>query len=66
MIFKDEAPGFVDSNELDFQLDTLSYAMNKGDITIVNQNLIQLEYDLNNNNRTFDQLPDLGAYERIE
>lgn len=66
IIFRDEAPGFVDSNELDFQLDTLSYAMNKGDITIVNQNLMQLEYDLNNNNRTFDQLPDLGAYERVE
>ncbi|MFH2142777.1 MAG: hypothetical protein ABIJ97_10160, partial [Bacteroidota bacterium] len=43
-IYREDSPDFINHNESDFQLDTLSPAMNKGDINIVNQNLLKLEY----------------------
>ncbi|GAB4279554.1 MAG: hypothetical protein Kow0068_03580 [Marinilabiliales bacterium] len=59
-------PKFVDINELNFELDTLSDAIDAGSINIVNTNLQILQYDLKNESRIIDNQPDLGAYERIE
>jgi len=55
-------PNFIDPFDNNFELDTLSIAKDKG----------KEEYgtlfplDLNQNNRTLDVGPDLGAFERIE
>lgn len=59
---RDEDPLFVDYNEYDFQLDSLSPAINAG----------KLEYgklvpaDFNGISRLDDKAPDLGAYEYID
>lgn len=60
-IIINEDPEFVDVTEYDYQLDTLSPAIDKGDINIVTG---ILDLDLNGNQR--DELPDLGAFERID
>ena len=52
-----EDPLFVDPFAYNFRLDTLSPAKDKGE-------LLGIELDLDGNQR--DNLPDLGAYERIE
>jgi len=52
-----ENPEFIDPSRYNYRLDTLSPAKDNGA-------LIGVEFDLDGNQR--DNLPDLGAYERIE
>jgi len=59
-------PKFKDINNYDYTLDTMSVAMNKGDLSIVNLFPFYLITDFNNVNRTSYGLPDIGAYERKE
>ncbi len=61
-IYRNLQPKFVNYNENNFELDTLSPAMNKGNISI--GNLVPLDYK--GDSRTSDAAPDLGAFERIE
>lgn len=66
MIYKNLDPKFISTYDItDFQLDTLSPAKDKGEISIVNQFPILLN-DLKGNPRNTDVAPDLGAYERKE
>jgi hypothetical protein len=62
-------PGFINDSlsmgDYDFQLDSISPALNAGDINIVNS-IPGLEMDFNGNPRTADGHPDLGAFERNE
>jgi hypothetical protein len=55
-------PKFISFEKLNFQLDTLSPAKDAGDVQIGKL----FPKDLNNNDRTLDNAPDIGAYERIE
>lgn len=55
-------PSFVDFSKYDYQLDTLSPAKDAGLLKYAEK----IPYDLNNISRLSDELPDLGAYERIE
>jgi len=55
-------PGFMNTYETNFQLDTLAFAKDKGFIEIANL----FPFDLLGNSRLDDLFPDLGAYERIE
>ena len=55
-------PNFVDSYNGEYELDTLSVAKDKGNPEIG----LQFPLDINFNNRTLDDGPDLGAFERIE
>ena len=61
-IIKNIDPKFVDTDDLNFQLDTLSPVKDKGDLGIGQS----AEIDLNNYSHTLDGKPDLGAYERLE
>ncbi len=56
----EEGPRFISRSEYNFELDTLSPAINAG--SVVYGNMTPL--DLNQNSRTQDEAPDLGAYER--
>jgi hypothetical protein len=56
-----EAPKFISAYEFNYQLDTLSPAINEGDPQIGET----YPYDILNNSRIMDKAPDLGAYERI-
>ena len=42
-----------------------SSAKDLGELNEVNNDIIHLEFDLNNNSRTDDNKPDAGAYEFI-
>ncbi len=55
----------ISEGDYNFQLDTLSPAKDMGSLNIVNQNPV-LMTDFNGNDRTLDQKPDLGAFERYE
>lgn len=61
-IIKGVDPRFIDQNELNFELDTLSPAKDAGSIEIGNI----FPYDILNQSRVSDVAPDLGAYERVE
>ncbi len=61
-IIKDENPSFVNDQEYNYQLDTLSVAKDVGKRTIAEQ----FPFDILNFNRLDDNGPDLGAYERQE
>ncbi|TKG96093.1 hypothetical protein EYV94_07345 [Puteibacter caeruleilacunae] len=61
-ILLNENPRFIDANELNFQLDTLSPVKDYGLRDIA----IKVPNDLLGTNRLGDEGPDLGAYERIE
>lgn len=59
----DYAPGFVDPfEEYDYSLDTLSFAKDIGKAEYANK----YPLDIMNKDRTIDDGPDLGAFERIE
>ncbi|HNS18716.1 MAG TPA: hypothetical protein PKH94_07250 [Bacteroidales bacterium] len=61
-----EDPLFSDYETNDYTLDTiLSPAVDAGLMDIINTSVLNLVNDLNNNNRTLDGKPDLGAYELI-
>jgi hypothetical protein len=55
-----EGPRFISRDEYNFELDTLSPAINAGKAAYGLQN----PNDINGINRTTDEAPDLGAYER--
>ncbi|MDC0584345.1 hypothetical protein OAO55_01305 [Bacteroidales bacterium] len=57
-------PKFMDIDEEDFSLDTLSPAINKASLDIVKKYIIKLEFDIIGENRTLDKNPDIGCYER--
>ncbi len=61
-VIKNINPNFINSYQLDYQLDTLSPAKDIGKLSIGQAAPI----DLNNNSHIADGLPDLGAYERVE
>jgi hypothetical protein len=54
-------PLFVDYAEYDYQLDSLSPAIDAGLVEYGEM----VTFDLNNNDRLSDEQPDIGAYERI-
>ncbi|MCF8362650.1 MAG: hypothetical protein K9G70_08500 [Prolixibacteraceae bacterium] len=54
-------PLFIDYAEYDYQLDSLSPAIDAGSI----EHGEMVPFDLNNNDRLSDEFPDIGAYERI-
>jgi hypothetical protein len=59
-IFRNENPRFVDTQKNNYELDTLSFCINKGDGLLIPS----ISFDLKGNNRTQGIAPDLGAYER--
>lgn len=61
-IITDQVPGFINSDEYNYQLDTLSIAKDIGDISVAEK----YPTDILNVNRLDDDGPDLGAYERHE
>ena len=61
-ILKNEVPSFININEYNYQLDTLSSAKDKGSFILAEQ----FPTDLLGVNRLEDKGPDLGAYERVE
>ena len=61
-VFFNKDPGFVREADYDFQLDSLAFARDKGDLQIG----MTVPADLLGNDRTVDGHPDLGAYERID
>ena len=63
---KNEDPDFVNVSDFNFFLNKNSKAINKGNLSLVNLNLFDLEFDLNGNSRIEDGVPDLGAYEFFE
>ncbi len=67
-VWKDKNPKFVSIEKYNWQLDTLSQAINMGSLDIINNYIYSpsIIYDLNEQNRTSYGLPDLGAYERVE
>jgi len=60
-VLLNENPKFIDAFDYNYQLDTLSPAIDAGNETIGNL----YPTDILNNDRTNDDAPDLGAYERI-
>ncbi len=57
-----KSPKFISSLKENFRIDSLSPAKNAGNITYGSQ----VPFDLDNNPRTTDAAPDMGAYERKE
>ena len=65
-IIYNENPNFVEPSEQNFSLDTLSPAMNAGNIGITNVDVGIMGTDVIGNFRPFGSNPDIGAYERQE
>ncbi len=65
MVYKNNNPGFVDPNMRNFQLDTLAFAIGKGNPALLNTNSTLL-FDIKGVSRTNNPNPDLGAYERLD
>ena len=67
-IIRNMDPGFINDSisqgPYDFQLDSISPAIDAGSADIINT-LPGLEFDFSGNSRKVNGLPDLGAYERI-
>ncbi len=61
-VWANENPNFIDYRKFNYQLDTLSFCKDIGNIEIANM----FPEDLLYSNRLDDDGPDLGAYERIE
>ena len=59
-------PLFVDKNKYNFNIDTLSPAIDKGLRSNIDKFTEFLNFDLNNKSRTGDVAPDIGAYEWIK
>lgn len=55
-------PDFVDPEDMNFKIDSLSMARDKG----YYQYGILYPFDIKEDNRTFDAAPDLGAYEIVD
>lgn len=63
--FKNIDPIFVDYSENNFRLDSLSGVIDSGNMQVIETSVIDITMDLDNNPRTEDIAPDLGAYEYI-
>lgn len=59
-IFKNEPPQLKDPSNEKFELDSLSFCINKGDLNVG----ALFPWDFNGNSRISDNMPDLGAFER--
>lgn len=57
---------FIDPYTNDFQLDTLSYAIDAASLTIINSTVPDITHDRKGISRFEHGLPDLGVYERVE
>jgi hypothetical protein len=57
---------FIDSTKNNFQLDTLSVAIDAASITIINNTVPDITHDRKGVSRLIPGPPDLGAYERVE
>ena len=57
-----EDPAFIDVSEYNYQLDSLSVAVDKGSADVARD----FPKDINGNNRLDDDAPDMGAFERME
>ena len=57
---------FIDPYTNDFQLDTLSYAIDAASITIINNTVPAIIFDRKGISRFEHGLPDMGVYERVE
>lgn len=57
---------FVNAEEFNYRLDTLSPAKDKANIEVITNNIEILQFDLEGNNRLSDENPDIGVYERVE
>lgn len=64
MVYKNNNPNFKDPNKGNFELDTLSFAIEKGNPALLNTNSLLL-FDINGVPRSTTVNPDLGAYERL-
>ena len=62
---KNADPKFVDYLVNDYQLDTLSPAIDTGSMEVINSSVLDITIDLNGNSRILENKPDLGAYEFI-
>ena len=60
-----QTPDFIDVGMHNLNLGENSSAKDLGELNEVNNDIIHLEFDLNNNSRTDDNKPDAGAYEFI-
>ncbi len=60
-----ENPLFVNTDDYNYQLDTLSPAINKANIDFINQFPTKLTYDLNGFERLLNSKADVGAFERV-
>jgi hypothetical protein len=58
-------PKFIDYSLYNYRPDTLSPVSDVGDIEVINTSQTDVSFDLDENSRTSDQGPDLGAYEFI-
>lgn len=65
-VWGDKNPKFVSYSNYNWELDTMSFAEDKGSVDIVNNYpyIPSIINDLNEYNRTTDGNPDMGAYER--
>ncbi len=57
---------FIDSTKNDFQLDTLSVAIDAASLNIINNTVPDITHDRKGVSRLIPGPPDLGAYERVE
>lgn len=62
---KNEDPLFVDYSVNNYRIDTLSPAIDIGSLDVIESSQINIDFDLDGNNRKSDDGPDLGAYEFI-
>ncbi len=58
-------PLFNDYTENNYQLDTLSPAIDAGSLEVINTSGLDITTDLNGNSRTTDDGPDMGVYEFV-
>jgi hypothetical protein len=61
-----EEPKFIDAYTNDFQLDTLSVAIDAASVFIINNTTPDITHDRKGVSRLVPGPPDLGAYERVE
>ncbi len=57
---------YIKQAEFDYHLRPESQARDKGSDDVINANLIWLNYDIDGNDRLFDNQSDIGAYELLE
>jgi hypothetical protein len=63
--YRNNSPDFVGIDSANYRIDTLSPAIDKGSLEVINTSQIDIVNDLDGNSRISDTAPDLGAYEFI-